>query len=58
MRAFAVAACLASAVAVVKGTAVGPVVLVVSEQRGWGVHVGDAAALLPLAAAAWLCSAR
>ena len=46
------AACCAAAI--VKGTRIGPVVWVVSEQRGWGVHTGDALAILPVAVAGLL----
>jgi hypothetical protein len=40
-----------AAVAVVKGTAIGPVVLTISEAHGWGVHTGDSLVLVPLAVA-------
>lgn len=33
---------------VVKGTAVGPVILVISEARGWGVHTFDLITLIPI----------
>lgn len=33
---------------IVKGTRIGPVIGVISEKRGWGVHTGDLLALLPL----------
>lgn len=41
----------------VKATQIGPVVLVVDEARGWGVHAGDAWALVAVAAAA-ACTPR
>lgn len=47
-------ALIAASVWVVKGTSVGPVIAVVNADRGWGVHTGDALALPPAAAAAWL----
>jgi hypothetical protein len=54
---FAVAA--AASLFIVKGTAIGPVVLTVNASRGWGVHVGDALAVLPpLAAAAFVLRRR
>ena len=42
---------LAQAYWVVKHTWWGPVVLTLSEERGWGIHTGDAAALPGLALA-------
>lgn len=38
----------------VKVTSIGPVIAVVSRQRGWGVHTGDAWTLVGVAAAAAL----
>ena len=45
---------LAAAVSllIVKGTRIGPVVFVVNEKYGLGVHAGDALALIPPALAA------
>lgn len=47
-----------AAFALVKGTRIGPVVLVVSETHGWGVHAGDALALLPASVAWAVCRRR
>lgn len=50
---------LAVAVFIVKGTSIGRVLLVVSEKRGYGVHVGDSLAIIPLLVAAlWTHRAR
>lgn len=43
-----IAACLAAAFAIVKVLRIGPVIFVVSESHGWGVHTGDFLALVPL----------
>lgn len=46
---------------IVKGTSWGPVVYVVNEERGWGVHTGDALVLAPALVAAlvtWRLAAR
>lgn len=43
-------AIIASA-AIVKLTAIGPVVLTISAKHGWGVHTGDALVLIPVSAA-------
>lgn len=40
--------CLAVAFVIVKVLRMGPVILVVSERMGWGVHTGDFLALVPL----------
>lgn len=45
-------AAVAASLLWVKATKIGPVVLVVDEARGWGVHTGDAWAMLAVAAAA------
>ena len=39
---------LACCVFIIKLTAIGPVILVISERLGMGVHVGDLLILLPL----------
>lgn len=38
--------------AVVKLTSIGPVILTVSAERGWGVHTFDLITIIPVAAAA------
>lgn len=43
---------LTASALIVKGTSIGPVILVVSESRGWGVHTGDSLILIPLGLAA------
>lgn len=35
--------------AFVKLTSIGPVILTISEKRGWGVHSGDLLVFVPLA---------
>lgn len=50
-------AAAAVSVSWVKATQIGPVVLVVDEARGWGVHAGDAWALVAIAAAV-VCTPR
>lgn len=47
-----IAACMAAAFAIVKILRIGPVILVVSEEHGWGVHTGDFLAVIPLGIAA------
>lgn len=47
---------VAAAVFIVKGTKIGPTILVVSISRGWGVHAGDFLSFIPLAVAAVLLS--
>lgn len=44
-------AALATALFIVKGTKIGPVILVVSEKHGLGVHTGDFLALIPVSLA-------
>ena len=42
------ALCLAMAFVVVKVLRIGPVILVINQEMGWGVHVGDFLALIPV----------
>ena len=42
-------AALATSLFIVKGTRIGPVILVVSEKHGMGVHTGDFLSLIPVA---------
>ena len=42
------AICLAVAFVIVKVLRIGPVILVISEKMGWGVHVGDFLAFIPI----------
>lgn len=53
MVALAWLATLAGCTAWVKTTQIGPVVMIINDQRGWGVHAGDSwvlAGLAPMAA--------
>lgn len=45
------ATCLAIAFVIVKVLRIGPVILVVNDDMGWGVHTGDFLAMIPLAVA-------
>jgi len=38
-------------VAVVKLTAIGPIILTISATHGWGVHTGDLVTIIPLSLA-------
>jgi hypothetical protein len=49
-------ACFTAAAFIVKGTEIGPVVVVVNAGRGWGVHIGDGLAIPFAAAGFWLVS--
>lgn len=40
--------CLAIAFVIVKVLQIGPVIFVISERMGWGIHVGDGLALIPI----------
>lgn len=42
------ATCLVAGFVIVKVLRIGPVIFVVSEKMGWGVHTGDFLALIPL----------
>lgn len=43
---------------IVKGTKIGPVIYVVNEDRGWGVHSGDFLAFIPAIGATLLAWRR
>lgn len=45
---------LACCVFIVKGTSIGPVIFVISDRFGMGVHIGDLLVIIPLAFAAFL----
>ena len=47
-------AALAISAAIVKLTAIGPVIFVISEENGWGVHEGDKLCLIPLTVAVYM----
>ncbi len=49
-------ACFTAAAFIVKGTEIGPVLIVVNARRGWGVHIGDGLAIPFAAAGVWLVS--
>ena len=40
--------CLVAVFVIVKVLRIGPVIFVVSEKMGWGIHTGDFLALIPL----------
>lgn len=39
---------MAIALVIVKVLQIGPVIFVISERMGWGIHVGDGLALIPI----------
>lgn len=45
---------LLTCVGIVKFTKIGPTILTISAEQGWGVHVGDALVLIPLTVAVLL----
>lgn len=51
------AAGLSVAFAIVKVLRIGPVILVVSSEMGWGIHLGDFLAVIPLSLAAMATAA-